>query len=237
MGPLRPELRAAAEVVLGYLGATDPIPAAPVDAIIGFGMFDLALPRHCGDLHRRGVAPRILFTGGIGAVTGLLGGPEADAWRAELRRTHPEIGDDAVIVENRSTNTAENIDFTAALLHRAHPALAVGAGIRRALIVASPSRLRRVGLRRAIIVASPSRLRRVALTLRLKLPGLTVYRAAPACTLEGEYARYAAEGLDYLDHLAGELDRIAAYPARGWIAPEPLPPAIAAAHAVLRTAA
>ena len=217
MAPLGPEIRRAAELALAYLGATDPLPAAPADAIIGFGMFDLALPRHCGDLHRRGLAPRIIFTGGIGAGTGRLGGPEADAWRAELRRTHPEIGDAAVITENRSTNTAENIDFTAALLARAHPALAFGAGLRRAIIVASPSRLRRVGL-----------------TLRLKFPALAVHRAAPHFTLDGEQARYAAEGLDYLDHLAGELDRIVDYPARGWIAPEPLPPAVAAAHAVLR---
>ncbi len=219
MTPLAREARRAAELALAYLGATDPLPASPVDAIIGFGMFDLALPRHCGDLHRRGHAPRIIFTGGIGAGTGRLGRPEADAWRTELGRTHPEIGDAEVITENRSTNTAENIDFTAALLARDHPALAFGASLRRAIVVASPSRLRRVGL-----------------TLRLRFPAVAVHRAAPAFTFAGEYARYAAEGLDYVGHLAGELDRIVDYPARGWIAAEPLPPAIAAAHAVLRAA-
>ncbi len=215
--PLHPELRAAAATALAYLAATDPAPATPVDAIIGFGVFDLRLPSFCGDLFRAGAAPRLIFTGGIGAGTGALGGPEADAWRDALRRTHPEIPDTAVILENRSTNTAENIAFTAALLAREHPALAFGAG-----------------LRTAIIVTSPSRLRRVRLTLRHLQPELRVTGLLPPHTFESEARLYAANGFDYLDHLAGELDRIVDYPARGWIAAEPLPPALAAARARLR---
>ena len=211
-----PRLHAAARA-LAYLAETDPAPLSPVDAIIGFGVFDLGLPRFCGDLHRAGAAPRIIFTGGIGAGTGSLGGPEADAWRHALRRSHPEIPDAAVIVENRSTNTAENIALTAALLARDFPALTLGGGIRR-----------------AIIVASPSRLRRVLLTMRQLQPGVQCVRQLPPFTLEGETALYTANGVDYHAHLAGELDRLIDYPRRGWIAGEPLPPEIAAAHAALK---
>lgn len=214
-----PELQRAAEHALAYLGATDPLPTSPVDAIVGFGVFDLQLPRFCGDLYTRGLAPRIVFTGGLGAGTGNLGGPEADAWREALRRAYPEITDDRVILENRSTNTAENIAFTAALLARLHPALAFGRG-----------------LRTAIVVASPSRLRRVMLTLRKLQPAVRVIRQRPPCSLATEAALYAAHRVDYLAHLAGELDRLVDYPRRGWIAAEPLPPEIAAAHAVLRQA-
>ena len=53
-------------------------------------------------------------------------------------------------------------------------------------------------------------------------------------TFEREQSLYASQGFDYTEHLAGELDRIRDYPARGWIVAEPLPPPIAAAHAVLR---
>ena len=209
--------RRAAERALASLAETDPAPIAPVDAIIGFGVFDLGLPRFCGDLHRAGAAPRIIFTGGIGAGTGGLGGPEADAWREALRRSHPEIPDAAVTLENRSTNTAENIAFTAALLARDLPALTLGRGIRR-----------------AIIVASPSRLRRVLLTMRQLQPDVQCVRQLPPFTFEGERALYAANGVDYHAHLAGELDRLIEYPRRGWIAAEPLPPDITAAHAVLK---
>lgn len=210
------DVTAAARIAFDYLAATDPWPAAPADAVIGFGTFDLALARFCGELHARGRARRIIFTGGIGAGTADLGQPEADAWAAELFRTSPGIPRNAVILENRSTNTAENIAFTAALLARDFPALAFGGGLRTALVVASPSRLRRVKL-----------------TLQHLQPSVAITRCRPAATFEIEAALYAAKGFDYSAHLRGELDRIVAYPARGWIALEPLPPAIAAARRTL----
>lgn len=212
-----PELVAAARRTLHYLATVDPTPSAPADAILGFGMFDLRLPVFCGELHRRGLAPRLIFTGGIGAGTGNLGRPEADAWHDALRRARPEIPATEVILENRSTQTAENIRFTTALLEREHPALAFGRGIRRVIVVASPSRLRRVGL-----------------TLKLLQPGLEVCRQLPPFSLESEWATYGLQGIDYVAHLAGELDRLVDYPARGWIAVEPLPPEIAGARDVLR---
>lgn len=213
------EVVSAARQALAYLAATDPLPAAPSNAILGFGVFDLRLPVFCGSLYRRGLAPKIIFTGGLGAGTGNLGKPEADAWHAALLRADPAIPAADVILENRSTNTAENIAFTAALLARDHPGLTFGGGLRRIIVVASPSRLRRVGL-----------------TLRQTQPALEITRQLPAFSLEGEWAIYGLQGIDYVAHLAGELDRIVSYPARGWSASEPLPPEIAAAHAVLRAA-
>lgn len=196
-----------------YLAETDPLDRAPYDAVIGFGMFDLSLPRFCGDLYARGHARRIIFTGGIGAGTGDLGGPEADVWRQTLAESHPAIHDDDVIVENRSTNTGENVTFTADLLRREHPALAFGAGIRR-----------------VIVVASPARLRRVWLTLRRHEPDLHITRQLPDVSLEADAARHAAQGIAYRRHLRGELDRIVEYARRGWIVDEPLPPHIAEAR-------
>lgn len=213
----KPEILAAARRALAYLAATDPLPPTPCDAIVGFGVFDLRLPVFCGDLLTRGAAPRIIFTGGIGAGTGRLGGPEAEVWRATLRQSHPQITDRQVIVENHSTNTAENIACTAELLAREHPAFAFGRG-----------------LRRIIVVASPSRLRRVFLTLRQTHPVLALIRQLPPVSFEAELAVYGLQGIDYLAHLAGELNRLVDYPAKGWIAAEPLPPEIAAAHATLR---
>jgi uncharacterized SAM-binding protein YcdF (DUF218 family) len=214
-----PELLAAARRTLAYLAATDDAPAAPVDAILGFGVFDLRLPVFCGELFQQGAAPRIIFTGGVGAGSGRLVAPEAEAWRAALRQAYPAIPDSAVILEPRSTNTAENIAFTSALLARDFPDLAFGRG-----------------LRRVIVVASPSRLRRVRLTLAHLQPNLTVIRRLPPVSLESEWAAYGLQGIDYIAHLAGELDRLVDYPAKGWIAAEPLPPEIAAAHTVLRAA-
>jgi len=217
MAPLDAELREAAQRVLAYLATTDPLPPTPADAIIGFGVFDLELPRFCGELFQRGLAPAIVFTGGIGGGTGTLGEPEADAWRSALRVSHPTIPDAAVVLENRSTNTAENIAFTAERLARDVPTLAFGSGIRTALIVTSPSRMRRAWL-----------------TMRQLQPAVRCVRQLPPVSFDREVALYAANGVDYLTHLAGELDRIVSYAARGWIAEEPLAAEIRAAAVVLR---
>lgn len=210
-------LRDAAEAVLAYLSEVDQAPTAPVDAVIGFGVFDLRLPRFCADLARRGMARHVIFTGGIGAGTGSLGGPEANVWRGAVRDTHPELGDERFILENRSTNTAENILFTAEQLLRERPALAFGSGIRSALIVASPSRLRRVRL-----------------TMLKLQPAVSVTRLLPTVDFDAERSLYEHQGVPYLAHLIGEVDRLMTYPGRGWIAPEPVPAAILSAAAVLR---
>lgn len=211
---------ADADCLFAYLAATDLLPAEPADAIVGFGTFDLGLARYCGDLHTGGCAPRLVFTGGIGAGTADLGQPEADAWRAELRRSHPAIPDERIVLENRSTNTAENIAFTAELLAHGRSGWRLGTEVRT-----------------VIGVASPSRLRRVALTWRKLQPEVPLLRQRPpAATYASEQALYAAKGFDYDAHLCGELDRIVTYAERGWIAAEPLPVAIAAARERLRAA-
>lgn len=208
----------AARHLLLYLSQTDAPPARPADAVIGFGVFDLNLPRFCAGLHAAGLARRIIFTGGIGGGTGDLGGPEADVWREEVRRTHPEIPDTAFILESRSGNTAENVRFTAQLLEDSHPELRFGQG-----------------LVDAIIVASPSRIRRARLTLQKLQPQVRVVRMLPPVVFGAEQALYSRQGVDYLEHLVGEVDRLLEYPRRGWIAAEPVPADVLAAAEVVRT--
>jgi hypothetical protein len=207
----------ALETLFAYLAETDTFDALPYDAVIGFGMFDLDLPRYCGDLYLRGCARVIVFTGGIGAGTGSLGRPEADAWYDEVRRSLPAVPAHDVIVENRSTNTAENVTFTARVLRDRQPPVAFGEALRRVLVVASPTRLRRVSL-----------------TLRHHHPGLEVTRTRPSVPMHADRALYDAEGVDYAAHVLGELDRLERYADFGWIVREPLPAHVQAARGVLR---
>lgn len=200
-----------AEVVFSYLNQRSSQAPQQCDVIIGFGHFDQRIARHCGALWRAGVAPRIAFTGGVGAGSADLDLPEAEAFAATLRDMLPEFPANALLLESGSTHTGENIRF---LQLRATA--------------------RHWPLTNVVLVASPYRMRRVALTWRQQGPGGTYYCAPPATTFSQERELFARKGEDLIAHLPGELDRLTHYAERGWITPTVVPLPIAEAADRLR---
>ena len=101
------------QVLWDYLGMHQTPEEA--DCIVGFGNFNTNIARRAAQLYLQGYAPRILFTGGLGRNTKrLMQEPEA----VIFARTAMECGvpEEAILLEDRSTNTAENILFTRAML-------------------------------------------------------------------------------------------------------------------------
>ena len=87
------------------------------DCIVGFGNFNDNIARRAAELYRQGFAPRILFTGGLGRNTeDLFQEPEAVRFAAVAAECG--VPREAILLEDKSTNTAENILFTKALLER-----------------------------------------------------------------------------------------------------------------------
>ena len=87
------------------------------DCIVGFGNFNTDIARRAAELYHQGLAPKILFTGGLGRNTeGLLPEPEA----VRFARVAMEFGVpvEDILIEDKSTNTKENIEFTRALLEK-----------------------------------------------------------------------------------------------------------------------
>lgn len=210
------ERLAAARAVFAYLSLRSAdIP--PCDAAIGFGHFDLRIPRTCGALHQSGLARGIVFTGGIGSGTADLGQPEALAFLAELRRSHPRIPPETVVTESASTNTSENIAFTA-----------------RQLAAERPDFCFERGIRSAILVASPYRQRRVWLTCRKHLPGLSLFNAPPESDFDEELRLFSGKGQDLTALLAGEIERIVTYAEKGYLVAEAVPERIKTAAQCLR---
>lgn len=81
------------------------------DVIVGFGNFNTDIARRAAELYLQGIAPKVLFTGGLGRNTeGLLPEPEA----VRFARVAMECGvpEKDIIPEDKSRNTAENILFT-----------------------------------------------------------------------------------------------------------------------------
>ena len=101
------------QVIWDYLGMHQPPERA--DVIVGFGNFNTNIARRAAELYLQGLAPVVLFTGGLGRNTeGLLPEPEAVRFaRVAMECGVPEA---AILMEPDSTNTAENILFTRQLL-------------------------------------------------------------------------------------------------------------------------
>lgn len=86
-------------------------PPQKADCIVGFGNFNTDIARRAAQLYREGIAPKILFTGGLGRNTeGLL--PEPEAVRFAKVAMAEGVPEEDIILEDRSTNTKENILFT-----------------------------------------------------------------------------------------------------------------------------
>ena len=105
------------QVIWDYLCLRESLQKA--DCIVGFGNFNTDIARRAAELYHGGFAPKILFTGGLGRNTeGLL--PEPEAVRFAKVAMACGVPEEDIILEDRSTNTKENILFTREKLEMLH---------------------------------------------------------------------------------------------------------------------
>ena len=87
----------------------------PADCIVGFGNYNCDIGIRAAELYHAGFAKKVLFSGGLGRNTlGLQSTTEAERF-AETAMNFG-VPERDILIENRSTNTAENILFTKKLL-------------------------------------------------------------------------------------------------------------------------
>src|SRR5580704_11107193 len=85
------------------------------DCILVLGSHDLRVAERAAAIFLQGWAPIIVFSGGLGNLTrGIWDEPEADQFAAIAERLG--VPRQAMLIENKSTNTGENILFTQQLL-------------------------------------------------------------------------------------------------------------------------
>ncbi len=171
---------------------------APADLILVPGHADLRCAAFAARLHRAGLAPRLVFSGASGRSTaGLFRESEAAAF-ARVARAHG-VPDDAILLEDRATNTGENVRFTRDLLARAG-----------------------IAARRVIAVQKPYAERRALATLALHWPEADFTLASPP----GDFAAYCDARFtprDTVEMMVGEIHRLLVYPDRGWQRADPVP--------------
>jgi uncharacterized SAM-binding protein YcdF (DUF218 family) len=176
---------------------------APSDAIFALGSHDLRVAECAADLFHQGLAPRMILSGGFGNLTrDIFAAPEAELFARIVRqRGVPEA---AILVENRSTNTGENVRFT------------------RQLLAASGLELRSL-----IAVQKPYMERRTYATIRQQWPEVEVRVTSPQLSFEAYCAAIPRD--DVIHIMVGDLQRILEYPALGYMIAQPVPAEVRAA--------
>ena len=176
---------------------------APADAILVLCSHDTIVAERGAQLFLDGLAPLLIFSGGLGTITKRFWTePEADQF-ARIAVTMG-VPPDRIVIENRSTNTGENVLFTKALLAERH---------------LSPDRF--------IVVQKPYMERRSYATFMKLWPGKQVMVTSPQLSMD-EYLDRCSHPLltrdDVISIMLGDLQRIRVYPGKGFQIHQEIPP-------------
>ena len=186
-------IRALAETIWRYHHLNHQL--SPADAILVLCSHDTVVAKRAAELFLQGLAPLLILAGGLGTVTRQLWRePEAD----QFARIAAAMGvpDDHMLIENRSTNTGENVAFT------------------RALLAA-----RAIEAESFIVVQKPYMERRSYATFRKVWPEKRVIVTSPQESMDDYLRRYSHAALsadDVISIMVGDLQRIRLYPAKGF---------------------
>jgi uncharacterized SAM-binding protein YcdF (DUF218 family) len=200
-------IRALVEKLWSYHRLNQPLSKA--DAIVVLCSHDLRVAETGAQLFADRWAPLLIFSGGLGAITRhMWREPEADQFASVA--VGLGVPRDRILVENRSTNTGENVEFTRELLAS-----------------------RGMDPRKLIVVQKPYMERRAYATFRKVWPDPEIVVASPQVSLEQYLAGYANAALspdDVISIMVGDLQRIRLYPAMGFQIPQDIPEDVWAAY-------
>ncbi len=165
------------------------------DAILVLCSHDKKVAETGAQLFLEGWAPLLIFAGGLGSVTrGMWTEPEADQF-AEIAIAMGVPGE-RILIENRSTNTGENILFTKQLLAE-----------------------KQIDPQRFILVQKPYMERRSFATFRKVWPEKEVIVTSPQVSFDEYLGAYANEEFskdDVISIMVGDLQRIKLYSEKGF---------------------
>jgi len=189
-------------------------PLKKSDMIIVLGTNDLRLADHAATLYKKGYASQILFSGGMNKRDDLLKNiwtePEAVVFaRRAIKQGVPKK---AILLEKRSTNTGENIQFTSKILQK-----------------------KGITLKSIIVVQKPFMERRAYATAKKYWPKQDIIATSPKIT----FTKYPTKNMPLnaiINLMVGEIQRIKEYPKKGFQIRQPIPKNVMHAYTTLREA-
>ena len=182
------------------------------DVIVGFGCYDEDIPRRCAELWHQGFAPWVCFSGGLGRNTSSLWS-KSEAERFAAIAMAAGVPGDRILLEDQSTNSAENLLFT--------PKVLAEAGIKTEKIIA---------------VHKPYMEKRLWAAMQVYWPDIRAVYTSPNVTVEEHIAHAEAVGMTrkgVIETLVGDVQRMALYAKKGYQAPVQIPAEVRAAFDAL----
>ena len=193
-------IRALAEKLWNYHQLNHPLTHA--DAILVLCSHDTAVAVRGAELFLAGWSPLLIFSGGLGAITRhLWHEPEANQFAAIA--IEMGVPSDRILVENRSTNTGENVLLTKQLLAD-----------------------RSIDPQKFILVQKPYMERRSFATFKRHWPEKEVIVTSPRVSFDeylNGYSNHALSTDDVVAIMVGDLQRIRVYPAKGFQIAQDIP--------------
>jgi len=171
------------------------------DCILALGSHDLRVADRAAELYLEGWAPLVIMSGGLGNLTQNMW-TESEADRFAAIAIQKGVPADAILIENRSTNTGENILFTQQLLQS-----------------------KGLDLQNFIVVQKPYMERRSYATFKKQWPGKNLLVTSPQIPFE-QYANDEIPLERVINIMTGDLQRIKLYPAKGFQVYQEIPAAV-----------
>ena len=200
-------VRALAETIWRYHQMNHSL--ARADGILVLCSYDAVVAERGAELFLEGWAPLLMFSGGLGTITSRFWTePEADRFAGIA--VDMGVPREKIIVENKSTNTGENIMFTKQLL---------------AARQITPGKL--------ILVQKPYMERRAYATCKKLWPEVDILVSSPRKSFDEYLDQHSSRELtseDIISIMVGDLQRIRMYPAKGFQIDQDIPPEIWAAY-------
>jgi uncharacterized SAM-binding protein YcdF (DUF218 family) len=161
------------------------------DCILVLGSHDTRVAGRGAELYLEGWAPLLIMSGGLGRLTKELWNETEAALFAKIAMKKG-VPEDAILIEDRSTNTGENILFTQKLLEE-----------------------KSISAESFIVVQKPYMERRSFATFKKWWPEKKLCVTSPQLSFE-DYPTQELEMEKVINIMVGDLQRIKLYPEKGF---------------------
>lgn len=161
------------------------------DCILVLGSHDLRVAERAATLYLQGWAPLLVFSGGLGRLTQEIWS-EAEADKFAAIALNKGVPREAILIENKSTNTGENILFTKKLFQE-----------------------KNIDPQTFIVVQKPYMERRSYATFKRHWIGKKLIVTSPQVTLK-TYPNEDISLKEVIHIMVGDLQRIKLYPEKGF---------------------